>query len=180
MANLLPGEYRRSIKTEYRLRLLVVALFLLSGTCIAGSLLLFPSYLTTSVGMREAQAELSVLAAQENEELPQDMRVALENTVKKLELVTSIEETMSIEGMITEVTEARPNGIGITRFAYEEIEDRPALTLSGIARTREALTRFQDNLETLPRFAKVELPVSNLAQAENISFNLTLEFSTED
>lgn len=68
-----------------------------------------------------------------------------------------------------------PKDIQITNLEINTAEEN-ILKIIGKAKKRTDLLAFHENLENHPSFTKIESPLSNILQKENIDFNFNIQF----
>lgn len=68
------------------------------------------------------------------------------------------------------ISQKTPEGISFNKITISK--DGPSIAFSGFSKTRENLLSLKDFLENSEVFEKVEFPVQNLLQKENISFEI--------
>lgn len=186
MANLLPQNEKKKIRREYAFRRVNVLLAVIFASIIIAIIMLFPSYIITSIHTSEMNMEKSSDISIEREEIES----AVENTQQQLKALDP--EKLVNESFVEitkEIISSADSSIEITNITYEKTLEKKSeekteevlrSQISGIASNRSVLVNFKRKLEQSKMFSKVELPVSNLAQDVDISFNLDLVISKED
>jgi hypothetical protein len=170
MTNILPQEYKKQIRREYRLRLLSTVFMLMFWMVVGATTLLIPSYLmsgsveSTFKGQLEGFPDLS---ADEDE-----LRGDLANTRDEIVSIKHISEQSTIESTVRMLVSLTPSSVALTRIALNEGGVGKG-SVSGIATARGDLQFFVDRLRDEDDFENVELPVSDLAQGSNIPFSIT-------
>lgn len=177
MANVLPQKERKRFEMEYKLRLVVVILALLSIAIVFGAILLLPSFFVSQLKeesiMRQSELLQRAIAIRESD-TSTALLVALRSKVEALEAVQGqVLQTKLIE-TISQNTDA---SVTVDAFYYTRGAGggESQLKITGRAATRTALISFVDRLKQESLFSMVDLPVSNLAKDSNIVFSITLE-----
>ncbi len=174
MINLLPYEGKKVARREYAQRRVTITLFLLCAVCFMTTIMLVPSlFLSQSrdAAIREEARILEISRSQRGD----DTRAAqLKTTREVLTLLQERFEAPAPSFFIKGAVDALPRGVVLTHIEYAS-GDTHTLRLQGQATARENLIAFRDNLRSLT--TAVELPVSALAKARDISFVLTLSFT---
>jgi hypothetical protein len=178
MINLIPPTAKRAVRHEYRLRVLVVYLWLVViGGVIVGTLLVSPLAFihfqtqvvaddyTEAAGQQAASAELVATIDKDNERL------------QELSLYVGAEPLMPL---VEELEEIAGTNITITaiRIVRDENGAIPEVVVVGTAATRQVLATFEQNLESRSRFGDIVLPLANLARDQDLPFQLTIPLST--
>lgn len=78
---------------------------------------------------------------------------------------------------IQQVAEATPEQVMMQSIVLEQ--ETHTLTFAGTAKTRTDLLEFQKNLQALPFIGKVELPLSQLTEKEQIPFIIKASIKEE-
>ncbi len=145
--------------------------------CVEGLLLIFifPSWLISK--SKEENAMLEMANANESQ-LSKDaspIAVTIDGTNQKLRAIQNTLAYESFLPLINTILQNKTASIRLNQFLYTSIGRAMAtVSLGGVSATREALVSFAKGLEQSGDFAKVDLPVSNLAKVTNISFLLNL------
>jgi hypothetical protein len=176
MTNILPQEYKRSIKKEYRLRLLTTSMVLLGFLVLGSAVLLIPSYLMSNAVEKTLEGEIVSAESSGASSERTTITEPLYRTKRELEYLALEGRSRSFEETVRTIVSIAPAGVSITRIALEEGD--AAVRLSGIAATRGDLLLFNDRIEEEEVFSDVELPVSSLAKGVDISFSMELSLAS--
>jgi len=174
MSNLLPKKNKKRIRTEYLLRLLITFMILSALTLVFSFIFLIPSYLLSGERAKVATGEVNSLKNQLEQRQKEETSLALFSTNEEIEVLNlslSPNLTKAISLIISEIGVS----IGIHSFTFaESSKGEKTIFIGGEARNRDSLIEFTKALENLNQFARVELPVSNLAKNKDINFNISL------
>lgn len=155
------------------MRLLTVVLFFLSSLFLVASVFLFPSFISLFIDKQFLESQ--------SQKIKHD--ISVKNNKGLLESLASIQTNLSyidiqktsLYDTLLYVLERKPKDIKITKFNYVKGDtDNSSLSLEGYADTRDSLLSFSQKLESEKKFAKIELPISNLAKQSDIVFSLTI------
>lgn len=168
---LLPPKTVKALKTEYRVRLLIVFLFFASLAIVISAFFLFPSYLVSGMAERTASAQAGGAgAATDTAAVPADLSAAGS-------LVSAISSSVSppLSPVVLHIASIRPAGISIASFdvAYSGAASS-TVTIEGSAATRDDLVAFKKVLEADTAFSGVEIPISDLAPSSDLQFSLQM------
>jgi Tfp pilus assembly protein PilN len=174
--NLLPTDRLRTFRRNYFLRLATVLLALLTILVIAHGVLLAPSYLYLTEQVRGYEKELSALDLQfasGDGKIVNNKLSMLEESIRRL---AQLEKAPAVSSVISAVLGVARHGVSLSSFAVHppEGEKEGVLTMSGVARSRDALQEYVRALSSLPFVEKVDLPISAYAKETDIDFALTL------
>ncbi len=175
MYKLLTTEEKKKVRHEYNEHRAVVILSSLLLVIVVAIVGLFPSYLLSSARNQE------VVGRMESEGLDAtSVESQLQNWLIDLNLKLTTLYHQEGEGsdhpslLIEEVISKKKVGLSLTSVAWNKKEEGISLLVSGKASTRQALLNFQNELTASGKFSNVTLPVSNLAQDKDISFQINL------
>lgn len=199
MTNLLPETYKKQVLREYNVRRAAVALVLLCITAVIAGVALLPSYMTIQQRLRTAEAELQELkdTAQER-----DIQQYLDEVDRTNQLVSTLKppqaelrtyvaledilgqvgDSITVNEIVLEKQRAFANAEEGEEEGGEGESDAPAdlslqFSLEGVAETRESLIELEQDLSEVSYIDSVDLPVSNFASRQDISFSVTLKGS---
>jgi hypothetical protein len=175
MFNLLPENLRKTITTEYRLRLAILAIVMVVLVQISFLIFLFPSWLVSYYKERD----FSVQSDELNKSLStldiSSTTAFIKSFNTKIGIINDSLEYPKFVPMVDEVIAKKTSSIRISGIYYTvNSANAGTLTLEGLGDTRESLVSFSDSLKTIQHFKKVDLPISNLAKDKNISFIISI------
>jgi len=180
MANLITEKQKKVIKLDYILRLCSVSLFVGALLGIFFLAYVLPYYF--SVGKKEIKVnELfwQIINAENKENTGESVsRIMLQTTeqLKAVELYSKNPKLPSTS--FDQVLSSKNQGVKITRLSFSIIgKGQGQITVNGIAKDREGLVAFIENLKGKAGFAEVDTPVSDFAKDKDISFVLNIKTS---
>ncbi|MBX4198488.1 hypothetical protein KW782_04125 [Candidatus Parcubacteria bacterium] len=175
MINLLPKDQRVGIRKEYHLRVLATLLVMflaLAGIAVA---LLAPSYVLT-VYKRKAAEGMYIRTSNEAEKKYIELNAHLTKVKSTLAAIKPNTAQKLLTSIIPLITKHQLDQIDITTIDYAQTKgDSFAVTVRGIAKSRQGLINFAKALESEPGIAPIELPVSTLAKDANIDFSFVIK-----
>ncbi|MFA6295618.1 MAG: hypothetical protein WC666_04375 [Candidatus Paceibacterota bacterium] len=172
---LLPLKERVSLRREYRVRALVVLLFMLSISCLIGIVALIPGFIRT---YSEEVAVMNMVSSLKTEKDNAGLS-SLENDFvlsKKLlsyfdnKGIPDFKTSAIINGIISIKDNLRLTSIAVTRGSTTTV----SVVIQGVAPTRNSLLAFKTRFESAIPGNKVDLPVSQLSKSSNLQFSLKL------
>lgn len=174
MLNLLPLEQKKKIEKEYKNRFLIVSLIFSSIAIVILFVFSLPSYVFSKIRLNQVEKENTAL----------EERIAV---LKQDEAALSPEDTENIQVLSvnrtaqyspTELTEKilsnKGNGISISNISISFLNGEQIAHIQGVARTRENLIAYRQELVKLEIFKEVDLPISSLGPARNNEFTMEL------
>lgn len=174
MANLLPQEYRKSLGSEYKLRLATGGLGLLAVVLAVAIVLLIPSLILTEARFQQHQTVLESVTAASTSVSTQQNQEIIQSANQKLSVIQSATNNqLEPTDVVSLITDAQPVGIMIRRLTINPTSETNAVvTITGTARTRDGLLAFENNLSTRSQVTAVDLPIETLARRQNAEFSL--------
>lgn len=173
MTNLLTAKEKRSVRNEYYLRAVAIALTLVFITVVFGVAELLPSYFYSSVSERIAQNEFESLQAEVAEDT--ESLNELERTEALLSFISEREsERHPTTSIVDEALDAKPENVEVNKLSFERSSGETVFVVSGVAPTRSDLIAFSDGLDQQPNFTSTNVPAEQLAQTTNIEFSIRI------
>jgi len=75
--------------------------------------------------------------------------------------------------LLEELSQVTPSGVYLINFSFRAIDNQ--INLTGWARDRDRLLRFEELLNESPYFDEINVPLTNLIKQTDINFNFTLK-----
>lgn len=174
--NLLPPGARSMLLKEYWLRVTSVWAILAALAFIAVGALLVPSYFLVQSEEAALMTERQALAEKTDGVSSVERDVKAANALATALRNAEVPQRMS--PIIAAVQEAAPTGIALRSYQMER-SDRAveALTIVGVALTRDALISFQRALEATEMFASAEVPIADLVKERDLPFRITVRIA---
>ena len=175
MLTFLPAQQKKLVRFEYFARFATALFFALAILGFFAALFLIP-YI--SFIKSQANTSASRLAFLENSSQTKDsqtFRAALNTLRGEANRLLPAKSVMPYE-LIAKLNSLVTPGIALSSVTYGLNSDgSAALSVSGLAATRESLQAFVASLQAAPGFSGVNVPVSAFAQDKNISFGLSMQ-----
>jgi Tfp pilus assembly protein PilN len=174
--NLLPASERRKNLKEYYFRFFAVLLMALAAAVLGGTLLFLPSYFLSSA---EASASSDYLAALKGGKAPEPARIAeLAAFTERVSILKNYSRPPTVGRVFALATGDLPQGVYLSSLQFTPNDSGGAVSLAGIASTRQALLDYTAALQKESAFSGVSVPVSALAGDKNIPFSLAFTFTS--
>ncbi|TAJ13983.1 hypothetical protein EPO56_02580 [Patescibacteria group bacterium] len=178
MVNLLPKQEQIKLRGLYYSRLVSAFLFVLAFVCLAGAVLLIPSYIVAKEKAENAVLKLQEANMQANKEVPIKNDIELGLLKERISILQEHNRQSAIPYVLSRALDGRPSNVHITSLTFIFKGDgEGSVTLAGKADSRNALISFAENLKKESAFAGATVPVSDLVQETNIQFSLPLQFN---
>ncbi len=174
MINLIPPSAERNVTREYWLRVISVWVLLIASACVIVAILNIPVYVLVRSQL-EAYVNEYAQAAVESQELA-DSKATVDATNQIAQRLAASNDSTSFSTVLTELEKMSGNEIVITESVLSRKDGALGLvTITGVARSRAALTSFHSAIIAHELFKQADLPLSNLAQDKDIIFTITVE-----
>ena len=172
--NLLTREEKKRIRKIYKVRRLQSTVWFLVILILVSVIMLTPIYLLgESIELMVAEKKNELL--KENGQVDPDyVEEAIQNVNKKAKSLQSISEYTKVYKLLSDITENKLSGIGITGISFTSGEEQESISLVGKALNRETLLSFRRDLEQKDYSETVDLPISNFAQNVDIDFSIKI------
>jgi hypothetical protein len=179
LTNLLPEDKTRAIRREYFLRLLLIAVLVLTVVVIAQMVFLLPSYLYEHELVATRSSELQALSSNLATAQEQQAQTQLSALKSGADFLLGLGKAPTVSAAMRAILAVSRPGITLSGFAYGQVDANPSsatrtLQLSGIASTRESLRSYDSALAALPFVSSADLPISDYAKDSKIPFTITL------
>lgn len=181
MINLIPQSAKKKLLLEYWVRTLSVWGVLWASALILGAVALLPAFVLIGqqVDIYAASAASASEKVAEYQDVTDQLRTAnvqareAINTLRLPQFSTFITAIKALQG-----TEIVINSIEMKRG--ETVDVLAPFLITGVANNRQSLAAFRDRLLAESWVESVDLPISNLAQGEDISFSITVTLTSEE
>lgn len=176
MINLLPDQGKRSIKSDYLRRILVVSLFLIAVAFLLGNVLL-------ALLAWRLQVEADGLTKLREAEEKKGDRLTLVEAKKslteaknRLNILNNLEAPgRAPADLFEEIVRSKTKGIKIISLGYSTSTSQAGVvTIAGSMDTRNNFLKWVEILKTNKSFSAIDSPVSNIIRDREGSFTLTL------
>lgn len=179
MTNLLPIRKKKNIARIYQLRLASTTLWMFSSVLVIGLVLTVPALFLIESEKKDLSDQLGGVVDDSGSTDSESDDAVLKTTQEQLSVLTDGVGAYQTASYIHEVILGyRTENISLTRFSYDTLsavgETVGKITLQGIARDRQSLEDFVDNLSEDPLFMNIEDPISNYKNDVNLPFSLVI------
>jgi hypothetical protein len=171
MINLIPPIAKKSIATEYWVRVVTVWLWLLTGSAFIGAVLLLPVYVlidTQIAAYRDsANAAIQQIATFEN------VSLELARSTKQAQLIMGSDDQVHFSQLIYEIRSLEGQGVALSQIEISRaLVGVSPILITGQADDRRSLSNFRDRLLANQNVEAVDFPISNLAKDSDIPFSM--------
>lgn len=167
MANVLPKDSLRELRSSYRTRFILAGS--LVASIVAGAVLiaLVPSY--AMVKAEQERTEAKVAEFPQNDEQEDIMRAQMLVRAFK-PLTASATSSLTI---FDDIFSVRPAGVVLSSVGLVKGQEG-SIAISGRASSREQINAYRAALSENPIFESVEVPIGVFVGAEGGSFSMTI------
>lgn len=176
MINLLPVSEKNRLRNEYRLRVVAYSLLMMSFVGVIALVTLVPSVYFVLAHESVAETEQAIASEAVDQSTLDELKVQVELFNKDIgELSSRQAEHLTIEHVVSQLVSERTSSIDIDQIFYAVREGIVHIELRGIASDRDSLSEFSQLLEANPFFHKVDVPVENYIESDNIEYGIILQ-----
>ncbi|MCK4473737.1 hypothetical protein KAU40_00495 [Candidatus Parcubacteria bacterium] len=181
MINLLPSQYKKELKQEESLKIIVILGIIILSFLICFCLILFlikidiSEEITTQkifIEVKEKEYRIS-----ETKNLEKEM-LLLNQTLLKLN--SFYKEQINLTEALEKIAQILPSKGYLTGFNFMLLNEEyiaGKLSFSGFSPTREILLLFKENLDKQEIFTEIYFPSSNWVKPSDIDFSATLKIN---
>ncbi len=174
MANLLPETLRANLERNYKLRVIIVVLTLLTILWAAATIMLTPSFFVLSARHSLLTDQLKYLKTTKENELSKETNNIIANIRLELKLLQlPSEEHFSMPDRLERIFNKQPVGVFVRAIMAPNPQ---TVEVRGRARTREDLLTFVQRLKGDHLISAIESPISNLLVEEDAPFFIKISF----
>ncbi|MEW6408124.1 MAG: PilN domain-containing protein [Patescibacteria group bacterium] len=169
--NLLPPHQIKAREEKKYFRKIIVSFLLLFIILFISFGLFFVLKNTLALYLNSQKDELFSLDNYLNQEKNKKVQQDIENINKILSRISIIEKNKTIwSETLFELVKITPNDLSFVNLKISDEDEK--IEIMGLAKTRESLLIFQDNLEKSKYFENVTSPISNIISPTDINFSI--------
>jgi len=182
MANLLPLIEKRRIKREYKVRIGIVSLLLLSVLTIIAIVSLIPLHVSSSSELNDIIRQMETEKKETPNIIEEQNPIKITQDVNaKLAVLRKKDSALLLSSdLIAVIVGHKPNDIKINAMFYDRGLMDGKVSINGVAKDRETLLSFLKSLEVEKIFTKVDLPISSFVEESNIEFSIRITMEVKD
>lgn len=179
MINLLPKEYKISIKKDYLGRLAVVAGLMFVSVCFIGTVLLAPTLFLFLNNKKNINNQLSSYSKKiSNLALSQEMEAEIKKINWQVDFINNANNSAKPSFYLQDFMKLKPTGIKIEGINYsnqknKDIEEKK-IVVHGQAGKRDDFLNFLSETNKKYGPKNVSSPVSNIISEKDINFTMTV------
>jgi hypothetical protein len=178
MTNLLPTVAKKQIVFEYWVRVFSVWIILWSVCLLISAIVLWPTYILI-VGSSEAYAD-SVVDASERTAEYEAISLTLSQATKQAQTIIIQDRQAKLSGIFTDIESAAGLDVDLSGLVVNRKESAiDPVRIQGVAVNRQSLAEFKNRLETISYVTSVDLPIENLAENQDIIFNISVTINND-
>ena len=174
MFNLLPENLKKEIKSNYRFRLVAVALLLLIFLQFTTLIFMLPSWISSYYREKDEGSQEQKM----NQSLSSADIASIDSQIKtinsRIKILNSALNYPHLIPYINLILGQKTNAIKLSTIDFNLNSSNVTISLNGISDTRDSLLAFVKVLQATGQFKNVDLPISNFAKDKNINFSLNL------
>lgn len=171
---LLPPTERSILRREYRIRAVVVLLFMIACAGTIGAISLLPAFLHASFEANSVSKKTASLKGDKDAVNTGKIESELAADAALAEAVSGRVGESHFSDIVKSIVSARGT-VRITSFSLEYPSSTTMrVVVAGIAPNRSALLSFKSALGGILPQTTADLPISELAKSKDIPFSITL------
>lgn len=171
---LLPLNERKVLRREYRVRVAIVACFVISLAGLAAIASVFPIFVRTTMERILQEKSLTILEQSNKDSELASLQQSVAKSQSLLEILSEGQDDPKVSDVIKNIVAMRRD-IKLTSIYVTDVSSTTAsISIQGVAPTRDSLLSFKKRFESAVPGNSVDLPVSELAKNSNIQFSLRL------
>ena len=175
MFNLLPDILKARLKSEYRLRHLIVILGFVIFLQITFLIFLSPSWVITFYKEKDAVSMTNLANQSVSSTTSASLSAVIVGTNDKLKVLNNSLQYLKVTNLMNVIISNKTSSISVSEMSYTSTNASSTdIIIGGVSLSREALVSFVKKLKDSKLFSKVDLPVSNLAKDKNIQFSINI------
>ena len=175
MINLLPHDQKLLVLKEYKLRRIAVVFGSFLSVIILADVLLVPSFVLVFYKARVSSTTAAPVAATAQDATDQKAFQAQLQSDRQIIASVKSDKKMVPSKAISFILNNKKSDITILSINYSVTDTGYAVSVRGIASTRESLRNFSDALQNEEGVTSVKLPVSSFAENSNIGFSIDIK-----
>jgi hypothetical protein len=178
MANLITEKQKAVIKIDYLVRLYSVSIFICSLLGFFFLAYVIPYYFAVNKkDMMVAEQFKPVIDVENKENTGESAHQIVSRTLEQMKAVDFYEKNNFLPSVyFNKINQNKNPSIEITKLSFSIFDkQRGQFLVSGMAKNREGLVKFIEDLRLKAGFADIVSPVSDFAKDGDISFTLNIK-----
>lgn len=173
MFKLLTDNARLKATKEYSTRRLIVGLGGVFLILLVGVIALFPSYIISNSRLYEATSRLNTFKNTSSTQDAHNLVVWLSEINQKINYLAPVDNEVLPYELFLNVINIKPSGISLKSLTMKKDTKTITIDVTGVAKSRQDLYNFENNLNNSGKFTQIVLPISSFAQDSNIDFEFS-------
>ena len=171
--NILPDEQKNIVKMGMKKRFIIVSLLFLASLFIISFIIILPAHFLLKQDLNSLNNNVPTDVNLKN---ILDAPIRIENGLKMLQFNITEPKLINILYKVFEFVnvDIKINSISFSRENVYNDEKVVGLQLSSIAKNRESLVSFSNQLKKSNYFYAVDLPVSNFTKYKDLPFSINI------
>jgi hypothetical protein len=180
MANLITEKQHKSLRLEYQIRLGAMALLIIALLGVIFLAYVIPYYISVKKNDLVVSEQFkSVISIENKENTSESATWVVTKTLDELKAVDLYgKNTLVPSESFAKVIGHKNQNIRITRLNFSlNKAGQGQILVNGIAKNRDGLVTFVEDLKAKGGYTSVESPISDLAKDSNITFTVSLKIN---
>lgn len=172
MLTFLFDQYKENIMGQYKLRLATIYIFILGILCLVGAALTVPTYILLEARLTTANLEKNTALPGENTGSIEKEITAIKRRITTIEIDSA---EIPIATILERIMSKKDSDIRIDGISLKRNVESGAISITGVAPSRDALVAFSKRLQGEPSFTNVNLPVGSLTRSKDVPFSINID-----
>ena len=173
MINLIPPEAKKSIATEYWVRVVTVWLWLLTASAVISAVLLLPVFVL--IDTQVSAYRDSVNAAIEKIVTFENVSLELARATTQAQRIMGTDDHVRLSDLVYQLRSLEGTGVALDEVRISRTDGGVSpILITGEAVDRRSLSDFRDRLLANENVSEVDFPIANLAKDRDIPFSMTV------
>lgn len=173
MINISPQPHNDRVLLEYRLRVLALAGLFSGALFIIAIVSLTPSYSSLKGSIDALRFSIATYPGEVIGE-KRTLDTFAETINKRVNALVPGTAPLPVEDVVVPI-QAASKSVVLEEIIWEVRNEKEyRVRLTGIAGSREVLKTYIDTLRTIPRFSRVDVPLSSFIKGQNIQFKIDI------
>lgn len=177
--NLLPWDRQRAVRRDYGIRMLVVGIICTNALILSAAALLVPTYVLLAETIRTKQVKLASVESVSVATTESSISMRIDTLLAQMKALVALSKESAISDIFRNVLDVPHPDVSLSGFSFSEKNTKGdrSVSISGIAKTRDALRNYQRSLSESSFIRSANLPVSAYAKDSNIDFIINVQLA---
>ena len=174
LLNLIPQQLKREIKFRQFLALFKKINYIIIIFTIIIAIIILTAKIILRNNFNKVVAQTTLITKNS-----QSYNIKVNDINSKLDSISQVQNNfIAWSNLIENLADITPSGINFISTKINK--EKQIINIAGIAKTRNDLLEFKQNMENLPNVYDVKFPLKNILQKTNISFEISAKLDLDN